>query len=523
MPQSCSSAALAGFSRAVGRVFGVHRRLQIHPSGSRRRGGPVGSVLVIGGGIAGMSAGVVLAEHGFPVTVWEKAPQLGGRLSAVPYVLQDGTTQLVDHGFHGFFRQYYNWRAVLSRIDLAGDLLRPLGSYPVVSVRWPDEQFDALPPTPPVSIAALVARSPSLRLGELRHANQDLARELLTYSSSGTPRRLDQLSAQEFLTELRLPDRSRAMLFNVFAHSFFNDAESMSAADLVEQFHFYFLANPEGLGMDAPHADYQTAIWAPLQQYAQRHQVEFGLGRPVTRLEPTDALRWRVHSGDDSTEVDRVVLATDARSAGAILAASPQVTERDPRLRAAATDPFVGPPYAVARYWLSGDVDALRAQFTSIGDARELDSVTLYHRFEPHARDWHERTGGAVLELHAYACTRDADAEQVADKMLAELTELWPEVAALSVVDRRCQKGNDAAGFPVGRWWERPGTRTALPGLELAGDWVRLPVPAALMERAALTGIRAANQILTSYGHPVEPIWSVPTRGLLSSRVRLRR
>jgi isorenieratene synthase len=524
--QSTSSAALAGFSRAFGRVLGVQRRLQIHPSGSRELGGPVGrggSVLVIGAGIAGMSAAVVLAERGFAVTVWESGAQLGGRLCAVPHTLPDGTTQLVDHGFHGFFRQYYNWRAVLSRIDQDGGLLQPLGSYPVVSSRFPDEQFDALPPTPPVSIAALVARSPSLRLGELRHANQNLARELLAYSASGTPRRLDQLSAQAFLTELGLPDRARAMLFNVFAHSFFNDADNMSAAELVAMFHFYFLANPEGLGMDAPHADYQTAIWTPLQQYAQRHRVEFELGRPVTRLAPIGGSTWRVHADTHSIEVDRVVLATDARSAGAILAASPEVTERDPQLRAAATDPFVGPPYAVARYWLSGKIDDHRAQFTSIGDARELDSVTLYHRFEPHARDWHERTGGTVVELHAYACNAHANADQIADTMLSELAELWPEIAASSVLDRRCRIGRDAAGFPVGRWEQRPGTKTALPGLELAGDWVGSPVPAALMERAALTGIRAANQILTSYGHPVEPIWSVPTHGLLSSHARPRR
>ena len=60
------------------------------------------------------------------------------------------------------------------------------------------------------------------------------------------------------------------MLFNVFAHSFFNDAGSMSAAELVAMFHFYFLGNPEGLGMDAPHADYHSAIWAPLGRYLEQ-------------------------------------------------------------------------------------------------------------------------------------------------------------------------------------------------------------------------------------------------------------
>ena len=53
---------------------------------------------------------------------------------------------------------------------------------------------------------------------------------------------------------------------------------------------------------------------------------------------------------------------------------------------------------------LDGDVTPGRAQFTSIADPVVLDSVTLYHRFEAGARRWHERTGGSVVELHAYAC-----------------------------------------------------------------------------------------------------------------------
>src|SRR6202167_3385036 len=46
------------------------------------------SVIVIGGGLAGLSAGVALAEAGFRVRVYEKRPHLGGR--AASYVLPVG-------------------------------------------------------------------------------------------------------------------------------------------------------------------------------------------------------------------------------------------------------------------------------------------------------------------------------------------------------------------------------------------------------------------------------------------------
>jgi isorenieratene synthase len=478
----------------------------------------VPAVVVVGGGIAGVSAAVVLAERGIPVTLCEAADHLGGRLDARPRTLPDGTVQWVDHGFHGFFRQYYNWRRILGRIGTGpAPLLHPLGSYPVISARWPAEEFDQLPPTPPLSILALTLRSPSLRLRDILRANLPLGFSLLGFDPEQTYAQLDQVSAEQFLATLRLPRRARVMLFNVFAHSFFNDAGSMSAAELVAQFHFFFLGNPEGLGMDAPHADYQSAIWAPLRGYLEKRRTRIEPGTPVTRFDRTPAGSWQVDTAaGDVLTADAVILATDAGAAARILAASPAATSADQRLAAAAAQPRTGPPYAVARYWLDGDVGPDRAQFTSIADPGLLDSVTLYHRFEAGAREWHERTGGAVIELHAYACPSGVSADDLGAAMLTELRALWPEAARLTPLDRYCHLGTDAAGFPVGGHDTAPGVRTAVPGLTLAGDWVAAPFPCALMERAAATGILAANTILAARGYSTEPVWSVPPRGLLA-------
>ena len=444
-------------------------------------------VVVAGGGIAGASAAIVLAERGIPVVVCEAAGRLGGRLSAHPHTLPDGTVQWVDHGFHGFFRQYYNWRQILRRISPGpAPLLHPLGSYPVISARWPDEEFDRLPPAPPLSILALTLRSPSLRLRELARADHAVGLSLLGFEADQTYAHLDQLSAEQLLSALRLPERARVMLFNVFAHSFFNDSAGMSAAELVAMFHFYFLANPEGLGMDAPRADYYTAIWAPLRRYLEHRGTQIRTGTPVTAIDGDRPGHWRVHTGTgDTLTAEEVVLAADAGAAARILGASPRATAGDQRLAAVAAQPRTGPPYAVARYWLDGDVRPERAPFTSIADPGVLDSVTLYHRLEAGARSWHERTGGSVLELHAYACPPGVSAADLGTSMLAELGRLWPETRRLHQVDQYCQVGNDAAGFPVGGHATTPGVRTAVPGLTLAGDWVATPFPSALTVLAA--------------------------------------
>lgn len=512
--------AMAPVSRLVGRMAGMRPYLASAPAGPRGAATGRPRVVVAGGGIAGTCAAVVLAERGIPVVICEAADRLGGRLSARPRTLTDGTVQWVDHGFHGFFRQYYNWRKILSRISTGpAPLLHPLGSYPVISARWPDEELDHLPPAPPLSILALALRSPSLRLRELAGADHAVVLSLLGYDADLTYTHLDRLSAEQLLAALRLPERARVMLFNVFAHSIFNDPADMSAAELVAMFHFYFLANPEGLGMDAPHADYSSAIWAPLRRYLEQRGAQVRTGTPVTAIDGGRPGHWRVHTGTgDTLTAEEVVLATDAGTAAQILDASPRATSGDRRLAAVAARPRTGAPYAVARYWLDGDVGPERAPFTSIADPGVLDSVTLYHRFEAGARSWHERTGGSVVELHAYACPPGVAATDLGATMLAELGRLWPEALCLRQVDQSCQVGTDAAGFPVGGHATTPGVRTTVPGLSLAGDWVATPFPSALMERAAATGISAANTILAAHGHRTEPMWSVPPRGILARR-----
>ncbi|MER6596593.1 FAD-dependent oxidoreductase, partial [Micromonospora purpureochromogenes] len=177
-----------------------------------------------------------------------------------------------------------------------------------------------------------------------------------------------------------------------------------------------------------------------------------------------------------------------------------------------------GPPYAVARYWMDGDVRADRAVFSGVSRQPTLDSVTLYHRLENSSRRWAERTGGSVVELHAYACDEGVPAEELAERMRVELTTLWPEAAGLRVRELRARVEAQAPAFTPGSHADRPGVRTDANGLYLAGDGIRTEFPSALMERAAATGIIAANHILRAEGGAAEPVRSVRPRGLLARR-----
>ncbi|OKI52960.1 FAD-dependent oxidoreductase [Micromonospora sp. CB01531] len=503
-------------SRAVGRLIGVRRHVVDPGGGGTPRVPRPTRAMVVGGGIAGMSAAVVLAERGVAVTVLEAAPALGGRLGAWPEELPDGTRRN-EHGFHAFFRQYYNWRSILRRVDPALGFLKPVPGYPVLSADWPAEEFGRLPSAPPANLLALLLRSPSLRLADLRVMDRDAALPLLAYDPVSTWAEFDERTADELLASLRLPDRARAMLFEVFSHSFFNHEAEMSAAEMIAQFHFYLLGNPEGLAFDAPDEDYAMAIWAPLTRHLRRHGGQVHTGVTVTRLDRA-ADGWRVNTADGAShDAGHVVLAVDPPALARLVAASPDLVEAAPRL-VARMPAFgrPGPPYAVARYWLDGDVRPDRAVFSGVSRQPTLDSVTLYHRLAVEPRRWAERTGGAVVELHAYACEPDVPAAELAERMRVELTALWPEAAGLQVRALRARVEARAPAFPPGSHPDRPGVRTEVKGLYLAGDGIRTEFPSALMERSAATGILAANHILRAEGAAAEPLLSVRPRGLLA-------
>lgn len=476
---------------------------------------PGTEAVVVGGGIAGISAAVVLAERGVAVTVLEAASTLGGRLGAWPHTLPDGTEQVVEHGFHAFFRHYYTWRAVLRRIDPELGFLRPVGGYPVLSRTWPPEDLTGLPTAPPLNLLALFARSPSLGLRDLLGSNSELASQLLAYDRAATTARFDAMPAAEFLAGLGMSDRAQAMLFEAFARSFFAQPKALSAGELIAMFHYYFLGNPEGIGFDAPDTDYLTCIWAPFAAYLDKLGATVRTATPARSLEPAGGHRWRVTTDGGPLTTRHVVLATEPGALRDLFAASPEAADAAPRLAAKAARVAVAPPFAVARLWLDRDVAPERPTFSAVSREPTLDSVTVYSRLERPSAQWAERTGGSVVELHSYACTAP-DVATATARMRAELGALWPETVGAQVVHVQQRREATAPTFPPGGAGSRPLPAGEARGIRVAGDHVETPFLSGLMERASASGVLAANDVLAEVGAGPEPIRGVPQRGLLA-------
>lgn len=482
--------------------------------------------VVVGGGLAGVSAAVVLAERGVAVTVLERDGHLGGRLGAWPDRLRDGEPFHMERGFHAFFRQYYNVRALLGRIDPLLRRLVPLADYPLLGPGGAAESFAGLPHTTPLNVLALVRRTPRLRLRDLPRVQVGAALEMLAYDRERTHRVLGRATARDYLDSLRVPADARRMLFEVFAHSFFNPEDGLAAGDLLEMFHFYFTGNLEGLLFDVLSEPFSVAVWEPLARLLESYGATIRLGRPATRVERRPGGGFRVHAaGDDPPEeADGLVLAVEVPALRALVEASADLGDARWRSQVARLD--VTLPFAVWRLWLDRPLLPGRAPFAGTAGLGLLENVSLYGTFQGESRRWEERTGGAVVELHGYALPPLGE-PAIREDLWRGLCAVYPEARAARIQEDRFLLRRDCPAFPPGSYADRPSVATPVAGLALAGDFVRLPFPAALMERAVASGFTAANQLLEPWGLPPERVWTVARRGLLAGMLgqvdRLRR
>ena len=486
--------------------------------GSQRVARPVRAV-VVGGGIAGIAAATVLAERGATVTLLERESSLGGRAGSFREQLTTGEQLQMERGFHAFFRQYYTLRALLRRVDPALSMLQPLEDYPVLGPEGMVQSFRGLPTRTPLQVLALTARTPYLRLRDLRKANARAALEMLAFDPERTYERHDRQSAQAYLASLNLPERARQMLFDVFAHSFFNPESAMSAAELLMMFHGYFTGNPEGLIFDVAREPLGPALWEPFRGYLQARDARVCTGVTVERITRRADGRFVVEHGAEHSEAELLVLALDVRGLQRVVAESPALDA----LRARTSGLLETDPFVVLRLWLDRPVRPERVAFAGTTGFGLLDNISIYERFQGESARWAHTHGGAVVELHAYAVPRERTAASVRAELIAGLHALYPETASAGVVHERLLVRSDCPAFPPGSHATRPGVRTALPEVALAGDGIRVPVPCALMERAAVSGVLAANSLLAPLGVVSEPIRCVPRRGLFAPALRARR
>ncbi|MFP3986731.1 hydroxysqualene dehydroxylase HpnE [Streptomyces sp. E11-3] len=461
--------------------------------GEQRADGPAtASAVVVGGGLAGITAALSLADAGLRVTLLEGRPRLGG----LAFSFQRGELT-VDNGQHVYLRCCTAYRWFLDRVD--GAALAPLQDRLDVPV------LDAGGP-------AATANGHGLRLGRLRRTALPvplhLAASLSTYPHLSLAERAKVGRAALALKSLDLADPALDdQDFGSWLARYGQSPRAVEALwDLVGIATLNATAGDSSLGLAA--MVFKTGLlsepgaadigWArvplgELHDTLARKALDKAGVRTETRARVTgvargDDGRWRVDTADARLDADAVVLAVPQREAHDLLPEG--ALEQPGALLDIGTAPILNIHVVYDRKVLK------RPFFAALGSPVQW----VFDRTDASGL----QGGGQYLALSQSAAQDEIDAPVAAlrARYLPELERLLPAARGAGVRDFFVTRERTATFAPtpgVGRL--RPGARTRAPGLYLAGAWTATGWPAT-MESAVRSGSAAAQAALSVLGRP---------------------
>ncbi len=241
--------------------------------------------VVIGGGLAGISAALELAKKGFQVTLVESSSSLGGKLTGWQLDAL-GERFPVEHGFHGFFDQYYNLNEIFSLGGVKREVFSESPGYPVLFRDFPAEVFGQTPKYFPFNVFSILGQSRRLDLMSFLKNSKGLIStlQLFQYDYATAFSNYDSI---DFLTFCRRKDILPAFVDTVlhpFADATMNRMEVLSAAEALRYFHFYFMGSPEGLAFRITNRDCMSALIDPLEAKLRELGVTLRKGCTARKL-----------------------------------------------------------------------------------------------------------------------------------------------------------------------------------------------------------------------------------------------
>lgn len=432
------------------------------------------SVVVVGGGLAGLAAAARLAEEGLRPHLLEARKGLGGRASA----LTDLVTGLrVDNGQHILMGCNRSVRAFLERVGAADALWwQPRLELDLASKSHGRLRL-RIPPLPG-SLAAMAGllTTRGLRWGERIGAASALA----AFLSGGAGLRMKTVS--EVLDGLATPPAARAHFLDPLVVATLNDDPRRASAEALEAVaREAFAAGVKGSALGLPRRDLESAFAEPARRFIE------GLGGRVETQRPAEAVlaeKGRVEGlrleGGEVLRARAVVVAVPPWSLASLvpLGTVPEGLEELP------TSPIVS-----ATLWLDRPVmeEPLIA----------LVGTTAQWAFN-RTRLLGLKGPGQVIAITVSAAdeTVGAPKAEIVETFLEDLRSLLPRAREarlehwVVVKERRATVPWRPAHMEV-----RPKARSPLGGLYLAGGWMAPGLPDTL-EAAARSGEEAAEALL---------------------------
>ncbi|WP_282701458.1 hydroxysqualene dehydroxylase HpnE [Streptomyces sp. CC219B] len=453
---------------------------------------PGRDAVVIGGGLAGITTALALADAGVRVTLLEGRPRLGG----LAFSFRRGELT-VDNGQHVYLRCCTAYRWFLDRIE--GQALAPLQDrldVPVLDVNRPEGRRlgrlrrDALPV--PLHLGRSLATYPHLSLAERAAVGR------AALALKGLDLADPALDAQDFGSWLTVHGQSaRAVeaLWDLVGVATLNAVAGDASLGLAA------MVFKTGLLSDPGAADigWARVPLGELHDRLARKALDSAGVRTEVRTRATSVStdengRWSVEVPGETLRADAVVLAVAQREAYDLLPEG--ALDAPEQLLEIGTAPILNVHVVYDRKVLS------RPFFAALGTPVQW----VFDRTEASGL-----RAGQYLALSQSAAQDDIDVPVAAlrERYLPELERLLPRARGAQVKDFFVTRERTATFAPapgVGRL--RPGARTKAPGLYLAGAWTATGWPAT-MESAVRSGVSAADAALSALGRPRHHLFDV--------------
>ena len=440
-------------------------------------------VVVVGGGLAGITAAIALAESGADVTLLEARPRLGGATCSFS---RDGLT--VDTGQHVFLGCCSAYRGLLARLGMTEHTT--LQDRFDVTVLAPGGKKARLRRTAlpgPVHMLPALGRYPFLSLTERASvARPALAMRFVDPADPAA----DTQRFGDWLARRGQGERTRRALWDLFSVSALNiagDDASLALAAVVVKTGLLGKNDAADIGVPALplgelHGDAGATLLAKLGARVM-------MGTKVAAIEPRDdGYRIGLAQGDPLT-ADAVVLAVPHEKAAPLMPAGALPEQTVAGWAGLGASPIVNVHVIYDRPVMDLPfVAAIDSPVQWVFDRTRISGISASN---------HRRPGQQYLAISLSAADRYADtpAAKLREQFLPALAELFPaardaRVAEFFVTRERRATFRQAPGTGV----LRPKAATARPGLVLAGAWTDTGWPDT-MEGAVRSGLAAAAEL----------------------------
>lgn len=461
------------------------------------------SVLIIGGGLAGLSAALELSERGFQVVVRESDTVFGGKLATRDIVTDQGPFR-VEHGLHMWFDNYHTFKDLRSRLKL-NENFRKYGKVNFIFKDYKPEALESSPAIYPLNMVNLLFRSPNFNPLEAAGI-MGMIGDVLLYRHRTIYDRLDHITFDEWAKKKKISKKFYDIFMEPASSVTLNDPSKVSAAEMIHFMHYYFTGQPRAMNREVTTVDHGTAVIDPWVRQLEANGVEMRLSDPVGGLVVKS--NRVVGTTDSSERFDWVIMCSDVAGSKKILSKSDAVdaagNDKLQRLNSRFDSMKVAPHYKVLRVWFDQKPDSGKPDIIETPQHTPINLVAQFHLLEEESREWSDATGGSILEFHLYNTPewQGEPDEMIWGLIQEEALKIFPELLDAKVLATTVGSYDNFTSYEVGQGTIAPpvdfGLTLGFENLSLAGDWVHLNFPAALMEKAVVSGRMAANECMLS-------------------------